>query len=122
MFGFILILPAAVFIVIAYFAVSKRSSPPVRRAAVLTLIILALAVIICILLVVNRSPEEPDRSPEFISQEAPEKRTAINWRTLIALILFLLGIIFTAVLRDRRKSLKKHQDPSPEELKSPYNI
>jgi drug/metabolite transporter (DMT)-like permease len=113
MFGFILIFPAAVFIVIAYFAVSKRSSPPVRRAAIITLIILALAVIICLILIINHPTEGPDFSPAVISRKAPEKQTAIDWRTLIAVILVLLGIILTAILRDRRKSLKKRPDPSP---------
>ncbi|MDR3162064.1 MAG: hypothetical protein LBU28_10695 [Spirochaetaceae bacterium] len=103
-----LIVPAAFFLLIAYFAVSGRSSPPVRRAAVIALIILTLAVIVCLLLVISRPAQAPGIAPAVIIEEAPARPQPINWRTLIAVILFIMGIIIAAILRDRRKSLKKH--------------
>jgi ABC-type Fe3+ transport system permease subunit len=111
---FMLILPLGVFLLIAYFALSKRSSPLLRKTAIITLILLVLAVVICLLLIVNRPPEEPEAVlPVIVPQEAPAKPPKINWGALIAVILFFLGIVLAAILRERRKSLKNNSLEAP---------
>jgi hypothetical protein len=111
---FVLFLPAAVFLLILYFVLSKKSGSLVRKVALITLMILTLSVIISLFLIFS----EPGGGARGISIEsvpdAPIKTNSTNIPALIVFILLFLlflGIITFTLLRERREMIKQGDTP-----------
>lgn len=102
---FVLILPAAIFFLILYFALSKKSGPLVRKAALITLILLTLSVIISLFFIISGPSETALGLPVESVPDTPVQNNNTNLPALIIfVILFLLflGIIIFILLRERR--------------------
>ncbi|MDR2629326.1 MAG: hypothetical protein LBC60_00225 [Spirochaetaceae bacterium] len=103
---FVLILPAAIFLLILYFAFSKKSAPPVKKAALITLFLLTLSVGISLFLIVSEPSAVVPGIPVESSPDIPVKASYVNVPALIVFILFFLlflGVIIVILLRERRK-------------------
>ncbi|MDR2758759.1 MAG: hypothetical protein LBB78_05215 [Spirochaetaceae bacterium] len=104
---FVLLVPAAVFLLILYFALSRKSGPLVKKAALITLIILTLSVVISLLLIFSESSGETLGVPVESSPDTPVKANSTNIPALIIfvlLFLLFLGVIIVTLLRERRET------------------
>ncbi|MDR0688659.1 MAG: hypothetical protein LBG08_00120 [Spirochaetaceae bacterium] len=111
---FVLFLPVTVFLLILYFALSKKSGFLVKKAALITLMFLTLSVIISLLLVFSE-PGGGAGIPIESLPDTPVKPSNANIPALmvfILLFLIFLGIIIFIFLRERREMIKKKQFPS----------
>ncbi|MFP3090467.1 hypothetical protein LQZ21_09095 [Treponema sp. TIM-1] len=103
---FVLLLPAAVFLLILYFALSKKSDPLVKKAALITLILLTLSVIISLVLIFSKPAEETISIAVESTPGTPVKANNTNLPALIIFILLFLlflGVIIFILLRERRE-------------------
>ncbi|MDR2798580.1 MAG: hypothetical protein LBB80_09560 [Treponema sp.] len=102
------------FILIVYFALSKRSSLLVKRAAVIALILVGIAVVVSLYLIfsepaVTLTPRPPTEIP-------PEKPVPVkvvkSIPILVVAILFLLFIALTVYisLRDQRRDQDRKRE------------
>jgi cbb3-type cytochrome oxidase subunit 3 len=108
---FVLFLPAAIFLLILYFALSKKSTSPVKKAALITLGILILSVIISLFLIFSEPGGAVPGTIESVPN-APVKPNNANIPALIVFIfffLFFLGIIIFVLLRERRETTKQEE-------------
>jgi preprotein translocase subunit SecG len=107
---FVLCLPAAVFLLILYFALSKKSGPAIRKAALITLIILTLCVIVSLALIFNESAGVT--AGIFVESEGDTPVQSGNTNVLalvvfVLLFLLFLGVIIFTTLREYRETVKK---------------
>ncbi|MDR2363441.1 MAG: hypothetical protein LBD65_03395 [Spirochaetaceae bacterium] len=109
----VLFLPVMVFLLILYFAFSKKSGFLVKKAALITLMILTLSVIISLFLVFSASGGGAGIPIESLP-DTPVKPSTANIPALIVfvlLFLIFLGIIIFIFLRERREMIKKEEVP-----------
>ncbi|MDR3172384.1 MAG: hypothetical protein LBU17_12325 [Treponema sp.] len=107
MLNYILLLfPIALFVLIVYFALSRKSSPLLRRVALIVLIIIGFSIILSLCIILS----EPAASPRpVIADLPPDKPVQPQQNNLLFLVVFsIFFLLFIAIvayisIRDQRR-------------------
>jgi bacteriorhodopsin len=99
------IAPLALFALIVYFAVSKKSSPPVRKAAVIALIIAGFSLIVSAVLIFSGSAGAAVPGIEAVPDRPVQAKAVDPWylAVFVAVFLLFLGFIVFMGQRERRE-------------------
>ena len=112
----LIIVPLGLFVLIVYFAVSKKSNLLIRWSAIMALIIIGISMIVCLFIIFGEPAAVVVKGPtiKIISEEEVIPVAEGDFIPLlvfgIILILFIAVIIYLA-LREQYRHKKKKEDP-----------